>query len=398
MERRSRPAIGLTLIAVGLVSLLVAPQEAGAIPAFARQYGLACSQCHTVWPALNSFGRTFKETGYMTARGEPEGQTKIADALGLPTAFPLAAIMKSRPYDKRRGEDAKLRVLQEFELFFAGNYFKYGSVFAEMEMEDETDYQPELAGTFGLHPHQLFNVLAGKAPTFAADPYDTLSNMRRITRNRRLVLNQAWSAGARVDDDVPMIAIYGRDTKVNRVFWAASYSADVGDPEGEGPNDVAGRLAVDLATDLSIGGFVMAGAQGRTVGDVAKELDYSRYGFDLQARYKNINALAVYLRSRDDIFKGGQETNNSWYTEVYYTIPRDVLQRVSIPGFMLVPIVRLDRYERSNGLAGYADLTANLSYLPWENVKAFFEVTRALDRPTPGPKDWRVIGQFVLAF
>lgn len=398
MERSARSVLRGSGIAAALVVFLLAPRDAGAIPAFARQYGLSCSQCHTVWPALNSFGRKFKEAGYTTVRGEPEGQTKIDEALSLPASFPLAAIIKSRPYDKRRGQDAKLRVLQELELFFAGNFSRYGSVFAEMEMEDEADYQPELAGTFGLHPHQLFNVLAGKASTLAADPYDTLSNMRRITRNRRLVLNQPWSAGARVDDDVPMIAIYGRDTKVDRVFWAASYSADVGDPEGEGPNDFTGRLVVDLATDVSIGGFVMSGAQSRTVDKTTKELDYSRYGFDLQARYKNFNALAAYLRGRDDIFKGGRETNNSWYTEVYYTITRDVLQRGSFPGFMLVPIVRVDRYERNNGLAGYTDLTVNLSYLPWENTKAFFEYTRALDRPTAGPKDWRVIGQFVLAF
>lgn len=398
MERRSRPAISLTLIAAGLISLLVAPQEASAIPAFARQYGLACSQCHTVWPALNSFGRKFKEAGFTTARGEPEGQTKINDALSLPASFPLAAIVKSRPYDKRRGQDASLRVLQEVELLFAGNFFRYGSVFAELEMEDEVDYQPELVGTFGLHPHQLFNVLAGKATTFAADPYDTLSNMRRITRNRRLPLNQAWSAGARVDDEVPMIAIYGRDTKVDRVFWAASYSADVGDPEGEGPNDVTGRLVVDLATDVSVGGFVMSGAQNGTVDKTTKKLDYSRYGFDLQARYKNFNALAVYLQSKDDIFRGGRETNSSWYTEVFYTITHDALQQGSFPGFMLVPIVRVDRYERNNGLAGYTDLTLNLSYLPWENTKAFIEYTRAIDRPTAGPKDWRVVGQFVLAF
>ena len=31
-------------------------QEARAIPAFARKYGLPCSACHEAWPKLNSFG------------------------------------------------------------------------------------------------------------------------------------------------------------------------------------------------------------------------------------------------------------------------------------------------------------------------------------------------------
>ena len=44
-----------------------------AIPAFARKYGLPCSACHEAWPKLNSFGQTFKDTGYqlMNDRDEP---------------------------------------------------------------------------------------------------------------------------------------------------------------------------------------------------------------------------------------------------------------------------------------------------------------------------------------
>lgn len=386
-----------------LTVVLGIPGQAQAVPAFARQYKLACSECHTIWPALNSFGRKFKEAGYTTARGEPEGLEKLSEALNLPSSFPFAAVVKSRLYDKRRARSPRLRAIQELEVFLAGNFLRYGSVFAELEMEDETGYEPELAGTIGLHPHQLFNVIAGRASVLAADPYDTLVNTRRTTRNRRLPLNQAWSAGARVDDDVPMLAVYGRDTKVNRVFWTVGYSADVDDLEGAGPKDFTGRLAVDLAPDVSIGGFSVLGAQAQTRQITpnqtqTRELDYRRVGVDLQARFKNFTAMAVYLQGRDDIFSGGREVNNAWYTEVFYTIKRDVLQRGSFPGFMLVPIVRFDSYERNNGRAKYSDLTMNLSYFPWENTKAFVEFLRAIDRPAPGPKDWRVIGQFVLAF
>lgn len=382
----------MVLLVAGVIGG-VAPRDAGAVPSFAREHKLQCSACHSVWPALNDFGRRFKEAGYTMTRGEPEGREEI-ERLVLPSTFPLAAVIKSRPYDKSRGRDTRLRAIQELEVFFAGNFARYGSVFAELEMEDEADYAPELAGTFGLHPHQLFNVIAGKATTLAADPYDTLSNMRRTTRNRRLALNQAGSAGVRIDDDVPMIAIYGRDTAVNRVFWSAAYSADVGDPEGEGPKDFTGRLVVDVSNNLSVGGFVMAGAQERTIEAVTRDLDYTRYGIDAQATYADLTVLAVFVRARDDVFHGGRENNNAWYTEFFYTIGLD---GVDLPGVMLVPIVRLDSYERADG-TNFSDLTLNLSYLPWENTKAFVEFTRAVDRPTQGPKDWRVIGQFVLAF
>ena len=38
--------------------------NAHAIPAFARKYGLRCSACHEAWPMLNYFGQKFKDNGY----------------------------------------------------------------------------------------------------------------------------------------------------------------------------------------------------------------------------------------------------------------------------------------------------------------------------------------------
>src|SRR5579859_2019736 len=39
-------------------------QDAHALPAFARKYGLRCSACHEAWPMLNYFGQKFKDNGY----------------------------------------------------------------------------------------------------------------------------------------------------------------------------------------------------------------------------------------------------------------------------------------------------------------------------------------------
>src|ERR1700738_5021656 len=39
-------------------------QNAQALPAFARKYGLRCSACHESWPMLNYFGQKFKDNGY----------------------------------------------------------------------------------------------------------------------------------------------------------------------------------------------------------------------------------------------------------------------------------------------------------------------------------------------
>jgi len=73
-------------VALGLASLLAAalglgPSTAWALPSFARQLNLQCISCHTAFPMLNQFGRTFKLTGY----------TESVDDASLPP--PLAAML-----------------------------------------------------------------------------------------------------------------------------------------------------------------------------------------------------------------------------------------------------------------------------------------------------------------
>jgi hypothetical protein len=49
-----------------VVTTLAAP-TAFAVPSFARQTGMACEACHTVYPELTHFGRVFKASGYLLA-------------------------------------------------------------------------------------------------------------------------------------------------------------------------------------------------------------------------------------------------------------------------------------------------------------------------------------------
>jgi hypothetical protein len=51
------------------------PPAAHGIPAFARKYGLRCTTCHEAWPALNDFGRAFRDNGYQMMRGQDDPVT-----------------------------------------------------------------------------------------------------------------------------------------------------------------------------------------------------------------------------------------------------------------------------------------------------------------------------------
>src|ERR1017187_8208163 len=54
----------LTAALVLIFLILSGSQNANALPAFARKYGLRCSACHESWPMLNYFGQKFKDNGY----------------------------------------------------------------------------------------------------------------------------------------------------------------------------------------------------------------------------------------------------------------------------------------------------------------------------------------------
>jgi hypothetical protein len=54
----------LTAALVLVFVVLSGSQNANALPAFARKYGLRCSACHETWPILNNFGLKFRDNGY----------------------------------------------------------------------------------------------------------------------------------------------------------------------------------------------------------------------------------------------------------------------------------------------------------------------------------------------
>ena len=63
MHRHRGIPIGQLLLTIFVLGLFL-PSRANAVPSYARQTGLACEACHTVFPQLTPFGRVFKASGY----------------------------------------------------------------------------------------------------------------------------------------------------------------------------------------------------------------------------------------------------------------------------------------------------------------------------------------------
>jgi hypothetical protein len=87
--RRLVPAAAL---AAALAALL-APVEAGAIPAFARRYRLSCTTCHAPFPKLKPFGDEFAGRGFGLEPGQEPARSNVDlgdELLQLPRELPVA--------------------------------------------------------------------------------------------------------------------------------------------------------------------------------------------------------------------------------------------------------------------------------------------------------------------
>jgi len=91
----------LALYLAGLLATIAFVPQASAVPAFARQTGMACSACHYQhYPVLNAFGRAFKTGGFtmIGSEGKIEGE-----GLSMPDTLNLAVIMNMQ-YQKSNGD------------------------------------------------------------------------------------------------------------------------------------------------------------------------------------------------------------------------------------------------------------------------------------------------------
>ncbi len=124
-------ALLATVLALGVCS------ESRAVPAFARQTGMACANCHfQAFPALTVVGRSFKADGY-TLMGTEQSLVK-GDHLSLPVVLNAALVAKLR-YQKSNGNDStvdtntgELQFPDELALLIGGRAGEHMGFLAEI--------------------------------------------------------------------------------------------------------------------------------------------------------------------------------------------------------------------------------------------------------------------------
>jgi hypothetical protein len=141
--------------ALFLGSLACVPR-AWAVPSFARQTGMTCEACHTVFPELNHFGRMFKANAYTLdnlnqVRGITPQKQEMLDLSGLPPLSVMVQISdtqlsKALP-DGTGGaghsQTSTVGFPQQLSIFYAGKIAPHLGAMIQLTYADDS-------GTIGI--------------------------------------------------------------------------------------------------------------------------------------------------------------------------------------------------------------------------------------------------------
>lgn len=139
------------------LGLILVPVRALAIPSFARQTGMSCSACHTVFPELTSYGRLFKLNGYTTTNTDELKDSSDSDGnrLQISNTPPLAVMLQvadtftqtppnaATAVYNGSDKNGSLEFPSQFSLFYGGRISPLMGAFVQATYDSAS-------GTFGM--------------------------------------------------------------------------------------------------------------------------------------------------------------------------------------------------------------------------------------------------------
>jgi hypothetical protein len=130
-----------------LLPIILVP-EAGAVPSYARQTGLACNACHYTPPELNPAGRLFKLMGYVDKKKKADVITAPEDkkhaGLDLLATLPLSAWFETSFTDTKAPQpstqNGNFEFPQDISLFIAGAWSTHIGSFVQLTYSTQDDH------------------------------------------------------------------------------------------------------------------------------------------------------------------------------------------------------------------------------------------------------------------
>jgi hypothetical protein len=319
------------VVAAAVVAVLV-PGRAGAIPAFARKYNVACSTCHEAWPKLNDFGQLFRDNGYRMNREKdnPVTQSGAYWPISIRTTVGYQYAAQTQVPVDPEGNTATTGT---GSFGFSGLDLLTAGTLGE-QMSFLVVYVPQLAsGGFGLDPgdsdlesafvgfHRIFgtpflNIRVGKhSPDLPVDEHRILT----LTQGYNIYHFHPQGSASTFEpgENQVGVEVYGH-TELDAIRYSVTVANENGAPLSNNVvsspvvwGRVSGKLLLDngILPEIKGGAFAAAGwhpTKTLTLTDPATgeatpvggtdyfNQPYQRYGADLHLLFlSNVNPLDI---------------------------------------------------------------------------------------------------------
>jgi hypothetical protein len=267
----SRPAGVLFALLIALCST----GTANAVPSYARQTGVACQGCHTVFPELTPFGRSFKLNAYTIDNlPQVQGITSTKEYELLLNQVPPLSFMFQASYTKTKqavpdsalvgenGQNGQILFPQQASLFYAGRVAPNLGAFIQMTYDSQS-------ASFGLdntefrYAKQIPSVSGGLTYGFTMNNNPTVQDVWNSTPAWQTPFDQRSNAtpspGAATQID-GVLAERGVAGLTAYLWWRNSIYAELGlyrsSPQGFTPNGTAVPNGNAGPLDSTAGGVV----------------------------------------------------------------------------------------------------------------------------------------------
>lgn len=410
---------------------------ASAVPSYARQTGVACQGCHTVFPELTPFGRSFKLNAYQIDNlPQVQGITQNKDYELLLNQVPPLSFMFQTSYTKTKtalpdsngtpgdtAQNGQLLFPQQASLFYAGRIAPNLGAFVQITYSSDS-------GTFGLdnteirYAKQVPSVADGLTYGFTMNNNPTVQDVWNSTPAWQTPFDQRTSAALTPAAATQIDGTLGGTAAglTGYLWWKNSIYAELGlyrsAPQGHGGTAGAGpldssnpdgtivgwapywRIAYEHQWDRnswSLGaygitpkitpfvapGVLAVGSASDRYNDSALDTQYQFIGDE-----HIMSVQATYIKERqtlDASVANGAATNQSNDLKTFRIGGSYHLRRTyggALGYFSTTGSSDALKYESGTALTGSASGSPNsngwiaeLDYLPWQNVKLTLQYT-----------------------
>ena len=369
----------LILLTCCLITLMLLPDGAFAIPAFARKYDMSCQTCHSPAPRLKAYGEEFAGNGFQLSDKESPrffretGDDQLMLMRELPLAIRIDGYLRWQPETNKRTDIqapylVKLLsgglIAKDVSYYF---YFFFGERGTVAGLEDAFIAFNNLFGEeldISIGQFQVSDPLFKRELRLTLEDYQVyrvapLSSALDLMYDRGIVIS--YSLPTKTDIVVEILngnGIGGADAQRNFDF--------------DRYKSLFGRLSQEVTENIRVGGFAYYGKEEllSTVNTVWMA------GPDITLSFDPIEINAQYLERRDDDpgflgIKSTYETRGAM-AEMIYSPDGD---RSAWYGALLYNFAEINK-----NIFTYHSITAHYSHMLARNLRLIGEYTFDIEK------------------